>query len=350
SGELLAVLAGQADGGFQSLTYHRAVNAPGLLVFELSADAQAAGLLEHRGIVEVWRRDADAGIDWHRDYTGLILRRRWQYQHTNRVTVYAPGILWLLGTRHVLYPAATSNRSMFLSSRAETIAKTLVEHNAGSAATLAGGRLREGAIAGLGVEPDQGRGNRLDWYCAYANVLETLQGLAAVGGGDFDLVQVGDGAAYEFRWHEGQLGADRSAKVVFGLDYGNMGRPVLDDNRIDERNVVAALGQGEGADREVVLRTAGDADVEGTTDARNEATTAALEALADRRLVEWRGVQAFNFEALQTPASLYGLHYHLGDLVTARYGDISLVRKVVGVTIELRADGRETVTPEFGAP
>jgi hypothetical protein len=351
NGVLLAVLTGHAEGGFLDVTYRKVVNAPGLLTFALATDSAAAGMLEHRGIVEFWRRDTGNAIPWTRDFTGLILRRRYEYKDSDRVRVYCPGINWLLATRHVLWPAGTTNRSEFRNDPAETIAKTLVAYNAGDDATVANGRVREGAIAGLNVEANAAGGNALDWYCAWDNLLESLQGLAAVGGGDFELGQVGDAAAWEFRWHAGQLGADRTATVRFALEWGNMAAPQYEDDRMDEKDVVAVLGQGEGTERTVVIRTAGDAAVETTADARNEATMAALSAVGDRRLAEGARRQTFEFDAMQTPACLYGKHYFVGDLVTARYGGIvELTRKVVAVTVSMGEDGTMAITPEFGAP
>ena len=53
---------------------------------------------------------------------------------------------------------------------------------------------------------------------------------------------------------------------------------------------------------------------------------------------------------LQTPASLYGLHYcvngDIGDLVTARYDDVEVTQKISGITVSLGNDGREIVNVE----
>jgi hypothetical protein len=348
NGTLKAVLPAEGEGGMLSLTYRKRVNAPGLLVFTLNADDTAAGLLEHRGIVEVWR--CDTGVAWYRDFTGLILRRQYRYTDRNVVTVYCPGIIWLLGTRHVLYYAGTANRSEFTSDAAETIASTLVTYNATSSATTTAGRLRNGAISVLSAEAAGTAGNTLDWYCAYDNLLETLQELAQAGGGDFDVVQTGD-AAFEWRWYDGQLGTDRSATVTFALEYGNMAAPEYDHDRRNECGIVAVLGQGEESSRTTVIRTSGDSDVELIADARDVTTTAGLNARGDARLVSNTAVQDFGFKAVTTPACTYGLHYFLGDLVTARYGTVvEVTRKIVGVSVTLDEGGREVVEPEFGAP
>jgi len=120
---------------------------------------------------------------------------------------------------------------------------------------------------------------------------------------------------------------------------------------IDAPDVAVALGQGEGDERTVVVRTRGAAEAETTIDARNEPTEAALQAIGDRRLEELQRKRTFRFTALQTPACLYGKHYFLGDLVTARYGAVAeLVRKVVAVTVTAASDGTLAIQPEFGAP
>jgi len=347
-GTLKAVLPALANGGVLALTYRKVVNAPGLLVFTLNADDDAAGMLEHRGIVEVWRKDD--GVAWYRDFSGLILRRQYRYTDRNTVTVYCPGVIWLLGTRHVLYYAGTADKTDFTSDPAETIANTLVTYNATSSATTTAGRIRNGAISVLSVEAAGTAGNTLDWYCSWKNLLETLQGIARVGGGDFDVVQTSD-AAFEWRWYDGQLGTDRTDTVTFALEYGNMADPLYNHDRRDEVGIVVALGQGEGSDRVTAVRTSGDADVELIADARDVTSTAGLRARADAKLVERQAVQEFGFRAVATPATVYGLHYFLGDLVTARYGSVvEVTRKVVAVDVTLNEDGSETVTPEFGTP
>jgi hypothetical protein len=347
-GTLKAVLPAVGNGGVLSLAYRKMVNAPGLLTFTLNADDDAAALLEHRGIVEVWRKDD--GVAWYRDFSGLILRRHYHYTDRNVVTIYCPGVIWLLSTRHVLYYADTANKSAFTSDAAETIANALVKYNATADATTTAGRIRNGAITVLSAEAAGTAGNTLDWYCAWDNLLETLQAIADAGDGDFDVVQTGD-AAFQWRWYDGQLGTDRSATVTFALEYGNMARPVYDYDRRDEAGIVVVLGQGEGAARSTVTRTSGDSDVEMVADARDVETTAGLNARGDARLVKRQAVQDFGFSAVRTASCVYGLHYFLGDLVTARYGSVvELTRKITAVNVTLDEKGREVVEPEFGTP
>lgn len=227
------------------LGYRRVVNDPGVLKFRLDGDNKAVDLLSHNSQVEVRRRVAEHGIAWHVDFYGLF---QWPKRQTTEHDVFeavCPGQLSMLGWRHVAWAAGTANRSKFTGVAAETIMKTLVQYNATSDATVANGRKREGAVTGISIEADSARGTVRDWGCAHANLLKTLQELALVGGGDFDLIKTG-AQAWEFRFYPGQRGTDRSATVLFSLGYGNMANPTYSYDRTQEATVAIVGGQGEG--------------------------------------------------------------------------------------------------------
>jgi hypothetical protein len=335
---------------YLALSYTKSVNAPGLLQLTLAGDHPALAQLELDGQLEIWRRDARQGIAWYRDFTALYRHEARPYDQQPLFQTTCPGALSLLGRRHVLYPAGTADRSAFARQRAETILKTLVAYNAGANATVANGRLRDGAIAGLSVAADAAGGSVQDWNCAYDNLLATCQDLAKVAGGDIDLVPVATG--WEFRFHAGQLGTDRTASVVFALQYGNLAKPQYTYDRREEKTVAIVGGQGEGSERQIVVREgpdyAADNDIETFVDGRNDAEADALATSGDRRLAEARAVQQFSFEVLQTEACLYGRDYVLGDLVTARYGTIQATRKIQSVTITHGEQGEETIKVETG--
>ncbi len=247
--------------------------------------------------------------------------------------------------------AGTNNRSTFTDTKAETLMKTLVSYNAGSAATTANGRIRNGAITGLSVQADGGGGNTLSKACAYDNLLSTLQEIAEIGGGDFDLIRTG-AQAWEFRWYAGQRGTDRTATLLFALERGNMAEPMYEYDRREERTVAIVGGQGEAAARQVVVRTSPDYhvdtnNIEMFADARNQTSTAALNATGDSRLRGTRGRQTFGFKVLQIPSCYYGLHYGLGDLVKAQYGSVNVTQKIVGVSVSLEQDGTEQIDVEM---
>ncbi len=345
--------AGGVKGGFTSLAYRKVVNAEGLLTFGIEADSTIASEIAHRWTVEVWRRDVANGIAWYRDFTAIVPKREWAYRDHDMMTVTCPGILWLLRGRHVLYYSGVANRSTFSAVVAETIMKTLVSYNAAASATVANGRFRAGTLTGLTVQADGGTGTAQTWSCAADNLLETLQKLAPIAGGDFDLLPNSNPPNYVFNWYLGQRGADRHTTVVYSLENGNMADPVYTDDRTDERTVAIVLGQGAGTQRAKVIRTSSDYvlttnDPEMVIDARDQSATAMLNARGDAGLAEKERKRTFSFRALQTPACLYGKHVFMGDLVTAKYLDVvNVTRKIVAHNVSY-ADQGEIVTPEFG--
>ncbi|GAI16624.1 unnamed protein product, partial [marine sediment metagenome] len=110
---------------------------------------------------------------------------------------------------------------------------------------------------------------------------------------------------------------------------------------------------GEGAARALEIRTDAGAIADSPwnrremfADARNEDTAAALQDKGDRLLEERQAEESFSFDVIQTAACIYGRDYFLGDLVTARYGDIETDKKIVGVGIVVQ-ENRDTISVEL---
>lgn len=338
---------------FLSLAYTRGVNVPGIATFSLPPEHRAIADLELDGQVEVWRRDVTAGIPWACDFT-TFYRGQAYVTDTNGDEVFSAtcvGQLHLLSRRVVAYKANKAQYSVMANSPAETIMRRIVAVNCTGHANTANGRIRNGAITGVDVEPDQGRGTVLSWSGPWKNVLSELQSLAQpdVGGGDFDLVKTGD-AAWVFRFYPGQLGTDRSSgpnAVVFARDFDNMGQPQLSTTWVEEKTVALVGGQGEERARQVIVRTSPDYtaadDIETFVDARQASGAGDLEVSGDRALSAARARPVLTFTPLQTPQTRYGKHYFLGDKVLARYRGLSVVQKVTGATITLTRDGDEQV-------
>ncbi len=331
---------------FERVEVAREVNAPGALRLELHGAHPAGAAIEARGQIEVWRRWAGQGIGWSREFCGIVLSKEYQVDEQGRETlsVVGAGLLTKLSWRRVLWYAGTVGRSTFTAQPAETVMKTLVATNAGGGATAAAGRLRDGTLAGLSVQADAGGGNVVDWSCAWANLLKTLQELAEIAGGDFDLVKT-DANAGEFRWYGGQLGSDRREAVLFALERGNMARPKLTLDHSQERTAAIVGGMGEGSGRTVRIRYGADYaagnDGELFVYANNLSGTGALDACGDAALRKCRARPALSFGVLQTPGCLYGKHYFLGDLVAARYRDYQGTAQVRRVELCM---GRELET------
>ena len=335
---------------FWSLSYRRQVNTPGVLSFTVAGGHRVVSQLEHNGQIVLYRRNPNLGLPWTADFWGLFRGQKRSYSDHDVFEATCPGILTMLGWRVVAWYAGTANRSSFSSVAAETVMKTLVSYNAGANATTANGRIRTGTISGISTQADGAGGNTISVDCAYDNLLEVLQKVAAIGGGDFDLVKTG-AQAWEFRWYNGQRGTDRTATLLFALERGNMAEPEYSYDRLDEKTVAIVGGQGEGADRAVVVRTGPDYaagnDIETFVDARNNTTTDGLNASGDAKLQDARARQQFGYRVVQTPGCAYGVHYGLGDLVKAQYGPVNVTQKIVGVSVSLDRNGAERIDVEM---
>lgn len=345
-GDLLGVVV---DG--LAISYVKRVNDVGLCSFVLNADHEAISTLAYDSIVEVWRRDRAYGVDWTRDWIGLYREPEWASDEAGRslFTARCVGPLALVSDALVGYAANTSNRSAFAAVAAETIAKNLVKYNATSSGTVVDGRKVAAPVGALAIslETDAARGAVLDLRCAWRNVLEVLQDVAALGAGDIDLAR--EGAGWKFYWRPGQLGSDKSASVTFAWEYGNMATPRLTRNVLSERTRAIVGGQGEEADRAVVTRDGANYSSSGNraemfVDARNQTSTAALQDAGDAALAKLQARDRLAFSVLQTPSTVYVRDYVLGDLVTGRYRGVSLVQKIVSVGVQVRADGRDVLS------
>lgn len=352
--------AGVSQGrytNFLPLSYTRKVNAPGLLQFALSDTHRIAENIEDKWQVEVWRKPY--GGDWSRELTGIWRVENWSYAETAILELTCPGLMSILGWREIAYYANTANRTKFTTRKAETIANTLVKYNATTSGTTGDGRMRAAAggypFTGLTVEADGATGNTFTggFYCAWKNLLETLQDIAVVGGGDFDIVKTSS-TAWQWRWYVGQLGTDRttgSGRVVFSMANGNMANPHYEVNRIDVKTVAIVAGQGEENDRDVSVVESDDYaagnDIElfvGATDIDKDDTDG-LTSRGEEKLAEAREKPSFTFDVLQTGSAQYGVNYTLGDKVIAinpRSG-AEITMKIIGVTVGLDADGKESI-------
>lgn len=341
------------------LAYTSRVNEPGLLRFTLGDGHSALSSIVHNAQVEVWRRNDGIGLAWYRDFVGIIRGLTWETRDgLTTLAVEAPGIMHLLSWRVVAYRAGTADRSEFAAVNAERVMKWLVTYNATSSGTTGDGRIVNatdggGLLSGLytiAVQADGNTGNAVTFTCPWRNLLAALQDVASVAGGDFDLVKTA-ATTFEFRWYASQLGTDRTATMIFALDRGNMADPKLTLSRVKERTLAVVAGQGEGASRAATTRTGADygstRNIEVFVDARSAETTAAMNTQGDVALDEARARPEFSFGVLQVPNAYYGVHYFLGDRVTARYRGTSYTQKVQGVTVEFAPSGEERIQVEL---
>jgi len=338
AGAILRVLTGQ-EGGFRQLWYKKELNDVGLLYFDLDGEHEAIADLERDAQIEVWRWDTANSVTAYADFEALFVDEVRSADDDGNIVFRAecPGQMDFLARESVSWPANTADRSIFTSDPAETILKTLVTYNAVTAsATTGNGRIRTTDLANITVAADGAGGTTLTFACAHTNLLDALQEVARIGDRDFYLTRTG-AQAWQFRTAQ-YLGTDRSATVIFALNFGNMSNPVLRRNRLNEKTVAVVGGQGEDSSRDFEVRTGANYNATYNSkvvfhDARQYSTTDGYNAAGDVRLDELRAKDELTWDVIQTPGSLYGVHYFHGDLVTGKFIDISATKQIVTVDV-----------------
>lgn len=355
AGATLRILTGQ-EGGYNQQSYRKEVNGVGLLMVDLDAEHDAITDLEQDGQVEVWRWDDANSVTPYADFEALFVdeERRADDDGNSVFRAICPGQMDFLARAIVAWAANTANRSLFTTVKASKIMVDLVTYNAVAAsATTGNGRLRTTDLANITSEADDNAGNTLTFACAQQPLIEALQDVARIGDRDFYLTRTG---AQAWVFHTDQyLGTDRSTTVTFALNYGNMSNPLLRRNRLNEKTVAIAGGQGEDSDRDFVTRTGTNYSAtynskEVFVPATQYTTTDGLNAAGDIRLDELRARDDLTWDVIQTPGSLYGVHYFLGDLVTGYYEGVTATKQITAVSVTYAPgnDRAETIQVETG--
>lgn len=354
AGSTKRIITGGRQDGFRSLTYINRINDVGILRFELNEGHLAIDDLTKDAQIEVrrWDERTEFYIERYVDFYGLF-RKRDRIAETNKegkFIAFCPEKKHFLARPIIAWPAGESNRTEFTNIYADAIAKTLVRRNATTAlATTGEGRIRTIGDWGdnISVEANASVGGQHDFRCAQRRLLPTLQDIARIGNGDFDLVKTGS-QAWEYRWYDGQLGTDRTSTVIFSLDHGNMRNPKITGGGMEERTIAIVGGQGQEDDRTFVVRTGTNYDseindIEVFVPAVEYTTTEGLNGVGDIRLDELQARDTLIFETIQVPGSLYGKHYFLGDLVTAQYANVETTKQIESVSITYVDTGSERI-------
>jgi hypothetical protein len=351
---------------FLSLNINHRVNGSGYCQIQLDGGHSAISLFDRDSIVEVWRSVPDLGITTpYKEWEGLHRTQTKQTFSNGRKTFssYSQGFLDLLSRRVIGYRSGAARAGQ--SGVAETVMKNFVDQNAGALATTPT-RITNGVTTGLIIAADQGRGSTWSGERSFKNLLEVLQEVSDDTNMFFDVFGWGGvGASFLFEVYPNVRGLDRraiainpitglnsagNAPAVFALNLGNVQEAVLSENANVQVTSVFALGQGEGADRQIVNIQDAPGISESPWNLREVARNASSEddavgltKYANAELNTGKVVSEFNFEVLQTAGSLYGLHYYWGDYVTGRYDTFEQDKYIIGSQVIVNQDG-ESVT------
>lgn len=322
--------------GGMGFDYTRRVNSPGAYGLRFVKKATESLAAFRARVIDHFVLDAQAefswrwpeqDIDWHTDGTFFHRTGLRRYNAKGALVYESGGRGYVDLLNRAIIDEFAGSAGAIKEGPAETVLKEFVNEQLGPGA---GAR----AMPGLTIQADAGGGNNVRFSSPHRNVLQIAQEIAKIGGGDFDVVRTGV-AAWEFRWYEGQRGADRSATVLFNIARGNMATPQLTEARHNETTRIIVGGQGEGSDREIVrvedaVRVAASPwnAIERWRDARQEPDAAGLADMGGEWLEEGKPTDALTFKPLQVPGTLLDKHYWFGDLVRAEMLEVAVTKKV----------------------
>lgn len=266
---------------------------------------------------------------------------------------------YLLSGRVVAYYAGHARAEQ--SDQADDLMKSFVDENLGAAALSGSGRKVTAAISStyFSVEADAALGVSQTKAASYRKVLDVLREIADAARTDgtevnFKVVPT-DIDSFQFQTRTGQWGRDRTAGsgsgLVFSLTRGNLAGPIeLLEDATDEINRAFALGQGEGANREIQyaedtarINASLFAVREGKIDARQFSTAAGVLDAANSLLIKGRPVNTFTARLLSVAGSVYGKDWGFGDRITIDYDDRQFDALVRAVTVSVDENGAETL-------
>lgn len=313
------------------------VNRPAVFALELDGNDPRVALFEHDGILEGWWTDADAGIAWRREFCGLCVDpRKWtDAQGGKHYQISGLGLEDVLA-RTIIDQDAGSAASR-KTGVGETVLKAWVDQEAGPGA---GARAR----TGLSIEADAAAGGTWSGQRSNRSLLTVCQQVAEATKLQFGIERTATGAfTFEFRvWAP----TDRRTTVRFAEVFGNMGQPSVTETQSAVANWIKAAGDGSGASRDVAYDTDAASIALSPWGQRERFVNAAgqdvgdeLDDRAAQELVANRARVGFDFTVIQTPGTLYGLHYFLGDYVTAIYDGVSYDRRIDAVRWGVTAAG-----------
>lgn len=335
---------------FYSLRYKRALNAVGVCVAVLPYAAELEALFAWDNFIEVYRTHPVTQLLVLEETYLVRSRQRFRSDNEERLVVGGVSLNQLLMRRLVDPaddPAATAGYSI-KTGAADTVMRAFAREQAADLASAAR------RFPGLTVSNVSGVGLPVTKSARYVNLFTVINDLSQSGGMDFQISR-GTGAALV-------MNIERIGSVLTVANYpggvwvginpnrGNLSDPSLSIDRTEEHNYVYALGQGQGANRQLVNVASADATLtpfnrcEFVKDARNVPqtdvaglTSAAYEAIADEKVVTEFTFQPTGVEA----GSIYRKNWDVGDSITAQWGDFEQDLRITGIEINLDDNGEE---------
>jgi hypothetical protein len=318
-------------GDFLSLDYTRALNDIGVLQVSLRPDFDM-GFLPLDGRIQVWRQVSGYLAYLDTETVWFIRKiRRATTEGGDELTVTAYSATELLKRRIVAYNAQTAQSAK--TDFADDMMKEIVYQNLGAGAIAA-----RDISAYLSIQADLGAGPTLTKAFSRRVLLPVLQELSDASADTgprilFDIVAPTPDAL-EFRTYATRRGNDHSlsgaSPLILSTATGSLSSVEIEEDYSEEATYV--YGRGDGALDAAVVEEAEDAARVGAsplnrrevlTDAGNTINPTAVANAALDGLEAGRPRRTFRADIVDTPASLYGVHWAWGDEVSAEYGGVT---------------------------
>lgn len=252
----------------------------------------------------------------------------------------------LIGKRITVPPAGQSHDAM--TANAETIMKRYVDANA---VTTSPDRI----IPNLSIATDQLRGPSFYYQTRFQSLADEIEKLCLASNLGWDVLFSGNGYIFDvLTGRDLTTLQSQNPPVIFSAEFDNVGGQKIVTSNLDYRNVAIVAGQGEGAEREVVI--VGDASGlernEVFIDARDIEDGANLPDRGMQKLAEYTRVDSFETDVLTYGPFVYKQHWDLGDVVTVQNAKKTktIHERVVEVT-EIHEKGQPfKLNVVFGSP
>lgn len=351
---------------WRSCDYNLKINEVNDLTLTLNFNQTLYDLIKVDYLCEVRRNIGDG---WYTEEWFFMRTPQVQLTTTGTqiLTLYMRGLMDLIDRRWLAYnarapqaPAGTSDPVNKFGT-ADDVMKEYVNENAGPLATIANGRLRNGAFSNFVVVPPTSRGPYWHGARSYKALLNTLQEIGqAVEPSTIDQHNYVDFAVtfeqssqqFIFDTYYPQRGRDLTTTVVFNPDYGNVTDISHTYSRSEEVNAVIVNGQGaQDLRRHLILESLRKYDSpwndrETIVDSRNQDLDSELLTVAQTTLIQLGATEAFVFTPQFSPNTQYGRDFKLGDRVSFRWLEFETTKKLVQVHVNM-AEGKELIQLTF---
>lgn len=359
AGVLLSTLAqqnGSGPNGWNSLSITKGLSAVGSLTLTLPTGLIEPYIMQDTRI-EVWRSVNGGPL-------GLLLNQTWFCrkpsirfaQNAYTTTITALSALALLESRHIAYNDGTSQANK--SGAADNLINAYCRENIGAS----GGAGRD--LSGwLQLQGDQSLGASVTKNAARRPLLQTCQELAQAStqAGTrlyVDIVGCASTGGLTMRTWASLYGLDRRVgslnPLILSPQAGNLDDAEWTRDYTQQSTFIYAGAAGQGSDR--IIGTASDTGAinaspfgrkERFVNANQASTQAAADDEAKAALRSYRVKDIITGTIVQNETTIFGVHWGLGDLVTAQFLTATGDDLVEAASIKVDSNGQETVTGQL---